>query len=103
MKKAKQWNTLITNWRLESKGGGTYNPPMFARAYNLTTTPESNSQGSWFGWAVKAAEVISELPHGMEIYGAAKGLREQVQSGEVKVSAQVEDAAGATESDDDPM
>ncbi len=32
---------------------GFFNPPSWATAYKLTTTKESNSQNSWYGWVVE--------------------------------------------------
>tara|TARA_R100001591_G_scaffold22_3_gene83 strand:- start:234 stop:524 length:291 start_codon:yes stop_codon:yes gene_type:complete len=31
---------------------GMFNPPSWSTAYKLTTTKESNSQNSWYGWVV---------------------------------------------------
>jgi hypothetical protein len=30
-----------------------YNPPSWSTAYKLSTTKESNSQNSWYGWVVE--------------------------------------------------
>lgn len=33
-------------------------PPLFAASYTLSTAPESNSKGSWFGWNIKLDRVL---------------------------------------------
>tara|TARA_S200002703_G_scaffold123240_2_gene109183 strand:- start:799 stop:1086 length:288 start_codon:yes stop_codon:yes gene_type:complete len=32
---------------------GMYNPPSWSTVYKLSTTKESNSQNSWYGWVVE--------------------------------------------------
>ena len=104
LKKARRWNTLINQFRLPTNGnGGAFNPPMFARSYLLTTVPESNDRGSWFGWSIKPDAVLSQFPGGMDIYQAAKAFREKILSGEVKASQHQVDPANISESDDSPM
>lgn len=103
LKKARNWNTLMKQWRMPSKAGGTYNPPMFARSYEFTTVPESNDQGSWFGWSIKPGKTLEEIEGGAEIYMAARDFYEKIKAGSVKVSAHNEDVASVEESDDDPM
>ena len=61
-------------------------------AYTLTTVPEENDKGSWFGWQVdqkydaQSGGIIKNIPQGDQIYLAARTFREQIQSGNVKVS-----------------
>ena len=48
---------------------GYFRPPTWATTYRLTTTKESNSQNSWYGWVVefdKALEV-AKFPKTLEI------------------------------------
>jgi len=50
-KKSKTWNSMILSRRATGKKG-YYNPPSWSTVYKLTTTKESNSQNSWYGWVV---------------------------------------------------
>ena len=50
-KKSKTWNSMIASRRSQGKKG-FYNPPSWSTCYKLTTTKESNSQNSWYGWVV---------------------------------------------------
>ena len=51
-KKSKTWNSMIMSRRAQGKNG-MYNPPSWSTAYKLSTTKESNSQNSWYGWVVE--------------------------------------------------
>jgi hypothetical protein len=91
MKKARQWNAMI-NRLMISVEGKRINPAMFWTAYKLTTVPEENDQGSWFGWNIQmmfdadSGGIIQQLPIGKEIYLAAREFRNQVAAGEVRTS-----------------
>jgi len=103
LKKAKRWNTMINQLRLEkADGSGTFNPAMFYRSYMMTTTPESNASGDWFGWKIAGADNTVDLPGGSEIYMEAKKFREQISSGDVKVQEHSSEG-DVEENDDDPM
>ncbi len=104
-KKSRKWNTMINQLRVpRADGSGTFNPAMFYSSYNLQTVPESNEQGSWFGWKISMGTPTLNLPDGESIYLACRNLREMIKSGAVQASAPSEHAAGdSTESEDSPM
>lgn len=103
LKKAKRWNTLINTLQIPRvHGDGTFNPAMFYKVYHLSTVPESNAKGDWFGWKIAPDEDVIKLPGGMEVYKRAKEFREAISTGDVKVAAHV-DTGDAEEGDDDPM
>ena len=88
LKKSKQWNMLINQFRLPSKDGGSFNPPMFARSYRLTTVIESNDKGTWAGWNIEPGDLLNDkkaIPNGAEIYAAAKAMREGIAQGKMRV------------------
>jgi hypothetical protein len=93
MKKAKQWNAMISRLMIDINGKKE-NPAMFWTSYQLTTVPESNDQGSWFGWSVKmnhdaqSGGIIQNLSNGKNIYLEARKFKKDVQSGNVNVSAE---------------
>jgi hypothetical protein len=89
MKKSRRWNTMMNQLRAPKEGGGTFNPAMFYRSYKLTTTPERNDQGSWFGWVITPDKNTVDYPNGAELYVAARDFRAQVASGAVRASAPV--------------
>ena len=51
-KKSKTWNSMIQSRRAQGKNG-MYNPPSWSTVYRLSTTKESNSKNSWYGWVVE--------------------------------------------------
>jgi hypothetical protein len=103
-KKSRRWNTMINQLRVPAQGGGTFNPAMFYMTYRLSTVPERNDQGSWFGWKIQPETPTLELDNGDQVYVAAREFRNQINKGDVKVAApsQGHDTT-TTESDDKPM
>lgn len=49
IKKSKGWLADMANVRLDGPNG-RYCPPTSANLYKLTTIPESNNKGTWYGW-----------------------------------------------------
>lgn len=52
IKKSKKLMSTLSNLRFEGPSGN-YSPPTFACQIRLTTVPESNDQGSWYGLATE--------------------------------------------------
>jgi len=82
LKKARRWNSMIAS-RRENIDGKVITPPMFGQVYNLTTVPESNDMGTWFGWSITSAGLVNQA----DVYMEAKAFHESVSSGAVNVSA----------------
>ena len=40
-----------------------FNPPSWSTAYKLSTTKESNSQNSWYGWVVEFDKFLNTQEH----------------------------------------
>ena len=75
IKKSKRWMTLMNNIRI-----GNNIAPMFSQMYKITTIPESNDKGSWFGVKIEHAGQVTDV----NLYKAAKAFREMVKAGEAK-------------------
>jgi hypothetical protein len=102
-KKSRKWNSVMNKFKIEYNGE-RINPAMFYRTYKLTTVPEQNDQGSWFGWAIVPDQNVIDLPNGETIYKDARDFRQSVMAGRVSVSAPVQDDFGSTtESEDMPL
>lgn len=99
MKKSKRWNTLIDSVRIDSPKGRTKVASYFM-AYKLTTVPESNTSGTWFGWDIKKHCRTIDLENGSDIYLEAREFNNQIKEGAVKVSEPVSENV---ESEDSPM
>lgn len=73
--------------------------PMFALVYRMTTTPQQNEKGSWYG-AVFDHEGYVEDP---TVYEQAKAFYEQARAGKVKIQDRGEVGQEApSDGDDDP-
>jgi len=58
-KKSKTWNSMIQSRRLKGVKG-MFCPPSWATSYKLTTTKESNSGNTWFGWVIEFNKFLNE-------------------------------------------
>jgi len=96
MKRAKQWNAIIRRLII-TVGDKRINPAMFWNAYKLTTVPEENDKGSWFGWSIRAlfssdsGGILQNLPMGQDIYLAARSFMNNDKGKKIKVSADIDD------------
>ena len=61
-KKSKTWNSMMQTRRMPGKNG-FFRPPTWATTYRLTTTRESNSQNSWYGWVVEFDKFLEVAQH----------------------------------------
>ena len=61
-KKSKTWNSMIMSRRAQGKNG-MFNPPSWSTSYKLSTTKESNSQNSWYGWVVEFDKFLNTKDH----------------------------------------
>lgn len=82
LKKSRMWLNLMMQLKVTTPDGRSFTPPMFSHKYALTTIPESNQNGSWFGWSIETAGMISNqllLTTASEISKTiAKGARPQL-------------------------
>lgn len=98
LKKSRKWNTLISTLQIpKPNGGGFFTPAMFYMSYKLTSVPESNDKGSWFGWSVERYKPTPALPDGQNVYLAARAFRELIQAGRVKVQPTPQPGTGGDE------
>lgn len=79
LKKSRQWNSLMAAAQMTRGDGTKFTPPTFARRYRLTTVPESNNKGSWYGWKIESLDWIKDAGQ----YQVAKALNEAAAKGEV--------------------
>ena len=59
LKKARGWLSHMQALRLDI-GGNRVTPPMFAYRWKLSTTPESNDKGTWYGWKIEIGEIHTD-------------------------------------------
>jgi len=53
IKNAKNWITVMDSIKMTTPDGTKFTPPTFSHTYSLTTGPENNKHGSWFGFVIK--------------------------------------------------
>lgn len=87
MKKARQWNSQIGSRRERRPDGTSVSPAIFFYSYRITTAPESNDQGQWYGFNIQPGPKVPDLPNAMEIFNLAKETREQLKTGALKAAA----------------
>jgi hypothetical protein len=91
LKKSRKWNSMMQSVKVAGKSG-LFTPPMYSQMYRLSTVPESNDKGKWFGWEVERIGPVEDAG----IYQAAKDFANSVNAGEVKVKHQDEAAESST-------
>jgi hypothetical protein len=88
-RKGRGWASTINN-RMERHPTTQQlvRPAIYFYSYLITTVPESNDQGSWYGFSVAEGPKVMDLPNGKEIFRTAKELREKIEGGEVKAAVE---------------
>lgn len=93
IKKSKQLMSALSAVRVQLADGRKVPAPTFANIVRVTTVPESNDQGNWFG--VKMA-IVSKVDDA-NVYAAGKAFHDQVVSGRATAQHAEESTAGAAE------
>lgn len=91
IKKSKAMMSLIAQHKIKNpKTGCKVQAPAFSNLLRISTIPESNDKGNWFGLRVEREGVVEDS----EQFAAGKAFWEQVKSGAAQ--ARYDDAADAT-------
>lgn len=93
IKKSKMLMSALAAVKLKNGAGQMYTPPTFANLVRVTTTPESNDKGTWFGVKFELTGTVDRP----EIYAAAKAFHANIAKGgvQVKYEAEADDAPAA--------
>ena len=76
LKKSRAWNSVASTLKVKAGDGRVFTPPIYSHKYKLTTVPESNDLGNWFGWNI---ELVGQLgDEEMFLYEAAKQFKESI-------------------------
>ena len=76
LKKSRAWNSVASTLKVKAGDGRVFTPPIYSHKYKLTTVPESNDHGNWFGWNI---ELLGQLgDEEMFLYEAAKQFKESI-------------------------
>jgi len=90
LKKSRKWNSMMQSVKIQGSNG-LFTPPMYSQTYRLSTVPESNDKGKWFGWEVERIGTIEDA----SVYAAAKAFAVSVTSGVVKAKPEIDGEGSA--------
>jgi hypothetical protein len=76
-KKSKQWMSKMQGIKIKNANGVFVTAPMMSRKYKLTTIPESNDKGSWFGYQTELVGIVEDSAE----YNEANNFRNAVRGG----------------------
>lgn len=77
LKKSRNWMAKMDGLKGKRGDGSYFTLPMFSHIFHLTTIPETNEKGSWFGWKIETEKQVDDP----NLYAAAKAFRDQLASG----------------------
>lgn len=87
LKKSRNWMNIMDKAKGEREDGSFYRLPMFAQIFSLTTIPEKNDKGSWFGWKIERTGLVEDH----KLYQHAKNFRNLIVEGKVEVKYEQEE------------
>ena len=61
-KQSKTWNSMMMTRKTKGKKG-FFTPPTWSTTYRLTSTKESNSVNSWYGWIIDFDKYLNTSEH----------------------------------------
>ena len=80
LKKSRQWMSKMQGIKIKDKAGNFVTAPMMSRKYKLTTVPESNEKGSWYGFKTELEGLVEDVAE----YKAAQEFRNAVRQGQAQ-------------------
>lgn len=92
VKKSKMLMSALASVKVNGPNG-MFTPPTFANFVRLSTVPESNDKGTWFGAKFELAGNVDRA----EVYSAAKAFHASVSKGAV-IAKYEDDASASSES-----
>jgi hypothetical protein len=72
LKACRTWLNWMQSLRITTSTGEQKTPPMYAYKWLLSTTPQSNPKGSWYGWKIDIGEMHNSLDTVKLLAGEAK-------------------------------
>lgn len=102
-KKAKIINSYLAEKEVLASTGKWVNQPWAATVWSLTTAPEKNDKGSWFGWNPVVSRTLDYKASAEDRVILEAGLAFAAQVGAGKVVVRGEDSDQASDRDDLPF
>jgi|TARA_R110001583_G_scaffold155716_1_gene307378 hypothetical protein len=85
LKKSRRWLANMTSIRMTKQDGGSYTPPSYSHTYQMTTVPEKNDKGSWYGWKIDLVGEVEDV----SLYTQAKSFAASVNEPQLTESEDV--------------
>lgn len=92
IKKSKTLMSMLASIKLKRADGTMYTPPTYSQQIRLTSTPEQNEQGSWFGVRFESEGPVKDIL----LYEAAKAFHATVISGAAQATYSAPEATATT-------
>lgn len=96
IKKSRLLNSMLAQVKKTNSAGKMYVPPTFASLVSVTTVPEKNDKGSWYGWSFQRKGDVAR----QDLYAEARAFHAAVAAGQVRAKYQEPDEAPARDHDD---
>lgn len=94
LKKSKKWMSMMQGQKIKNPTTGMFEQaPMFSNSYRVTTVPESNDKGSWFGYDFKLSGKVTDVSE----YAEAKNFSHAIKAGQTRVERNMETEAPSNE------
>jgi hypothetical protein len=87
--KSRKWMSQMQAKTAKNKKGGLYVLPIMSQVYKLTTVPEKNAKGDWFGWVINHERGLDlKVNEDKELFNYCFSFHKSVAAGEIKVKDQ---------------
>jgi hypothetical protein len=83
LKKARGWVSNLQEQTITMSDGSVKDAPYYSNVYRLTTIPQENDQGSWFGWKIeREGSTLEVLPNmALQLRDMSRSFYADVKSG----------------------
>lgn len=103
LKKSRKWLTQAQSLTAQGKNG-LYTMPLMSQIYKVTSVPEQNDKGSWYGWEIareRALDLSNDMDNSFFQMGVA--FAKSVKAGDVQVNDGSSNPAQKVDESDDQI
>lgn len=86
LKKGRKWLTQAQSLTAQGKNG-LYTLPLMSQVYKVTSVPEQNDKGSWYGWEIARERSLDLSNQGdKDVFDMAVAFAKSVKAGDVELN-----------------
>ena len=86
LKKGRKWLTQAQSLTAQGKNG-LYTLPLMSQVYKVTSVPEQNDKGSWYGWEIARERSLDLSNQGdKDVFDKAVAFAKSVKAGDVELN-----------------